>query len=334
MMVTSEAYVIDDVFPYMDNIVRPHRDTPAGRIEYFSDIFLEWFAFDDAHTGDIDKFLAHYGCADVFTTQQFIDLVMGDAYLNRWGVQYVVAKLPFVITCERAGILNAESAADNKSAYCINVPQSVVEPARADRKKEIRRKYNKSHKQQIAHYNHDYLARNRDALRQKYHDYYYENHADIRARKNDAARKRYAENREEIQARERAAYAANPTDKRACSIKYYQENRAECMRKNNAAYARRVARENQAQQMCPVFKFIYNLKKTQRYVYLTVFKPTEHIVDKAWKKCAALKENNAGICPVMCGGDRDACPMARAYVIPDAAVQIPKYVAEVHTRQK
>ncbi len=333
MLSTFETYILDDVYPYLDNVVRPHRDTPAGRIEYFSDIFLEWFTFDGSHAGDVDKFLAQYGCDDVFNAQQFTDLVMGNAYLDKSGVQYVVAKLPFVVTCERAGVLNA-AAAENKSAYCIKIPRGLVEQARADRTADVKRRYRASHKAKIAQYNHDYWARNRDALREKQQKHYYENHAEIRARKNATARQRYTENRDVMLAHSRAVYAANPTARRAKSAQYYYDNRAECQRRNNDAYARRVARESQAREMCPVFQYVYNLKKTQRDAYLTVFKPTEHIVDKAWRKCASLSSNDYGICPIVCGGERAGCPMSRAYALPDAVAQIQKYVADICTRQK
>ncbi len=64
-------------------------NTCVSHIERLSDVFLEWYLFDDQNCDDVKTFLLNNQLENIFSEKQFIDLMTGAAYLNDDGVRFV-----------------------------------------------------------------------------------------------------------------------------------------------------------------------------------------------------------------------------------------------------
>nr|MCR4918034.1 hypothetical protein [Alphaproteobacteria bacterium] len=114
---------IDDVFTESENLGRRAgiltsagsdlhvmtsqlHDSECFRISSLSEVFLEWYLFDSSTEKNIKIFLETEGIADVFTENEFMDLLCGKACLDDTLVEFVALKLPFSLTLKRLGYLN------------------------------------------------------------------------------------------------------------------------------------------------------------------------------------------------------------------------------------
>ena len=290
------------------------KDSEVGRITTLSEVFLEWYLFDSSKEKDVKTFLADEGVQDIFTEQDFMDLMCGSAYLDKFLLQFITLKLPFYIKPDRIQYLNAHVLRTNPNARIINPPQDLSERIKAQIQEIKKLKRSK----QAA-----YVRKNREKINaRKRRDW-----AKIKDKINQKRREHYAQNREKLLEQKRQWYhshlefmraydkerrkknkaARYESQKKAVSKKpehykqykheWYQANKAETAEKEKQRYLKYKEQAESAKQICAVFVFLMNLRKTNMKKYLELYTYQQRPLIHMLKMCPALQSMDINLCP-------------------------------------
>ncbi|MBD5389407.1 hypothetical protein HDR63_04095 [bacterium] len=222
----SCAYDTRDVGWHIEN---HGAETIVGTIKTLSDVFVEWYLYDNTQEKDIESFLANEGLALILTPDDFMALMTGTAYLDEMLCSVIQAKLPFALSGERLQSLN--DVVKKQIKYpCIpcrdmDAAVALINDIRAY-EKEIKM-------QKQREYNQGYYSKNQEHMRQYHRDYYHKNLRQARREyyeKNmdhilERRREYYYKNKDKIKESRREYYIRTKEQQSAYKQKYYLENK-------------------------------------------------------------------------------------------------------------
>ena len=323
---TDNSYAKEHLFPIESDDTDMHivntsqRDIESGRIDSLGEVFLEWYLFDPNSQKSIENFLQTEDLTNIFTEQQFMDLLCGKAYLDDALVKFVLLKLPFPLSFNKLGYLNSHV----KNGYLIESDyhtiidkirvqiQKINQTRKTDRKNK-RRIYVQKNREHIRQKKREYNARNRERVNQQKREYwsknrekYLENHKKWvrehpeyerkRAQKPQRKKymqeyhKRYAEkNREAVQKQKKA---------------WYEANKAKCAEQQQARLQNLKQQAESAQKICAAYVFLLVLRKTNKEQYLQLYTRQQNPLIGMLKICPALQSMDINMCP-LCNPDCD-----------------------------
>lgn len=206
-------------------------DTATSRISTLSELFTEWFLFDSSHKKSIEQFLTEEKLNDVFSESEFMDLMCGNAYLDKELLFFIKMKLPFYISPDKLEHINS---LHNKKAFLIPHTQTVVEKNqelvtqyltnRKEQTKKRKEKYRATHREQIREYDRVYRAAHLERAKER-EAQYRETHKEQRKQRD---KRYYATNKEMIQKKQKEYYQRNKKLYLARRKEYYAAHTEEC----------------------------------------------------------------------------------------------------------
>lgn len=128
---------------------------------------------------------------------------------------------------------------------------------------------------------------------------------------------------------------AKPKSRRQYMADYYQKHIEVFKCRSSQGFKTESEKNKRAQQMCPTFRYLCDLRANNRTLYNMAYKPKERIVPKTAKFCCALRDMDNRVCSLLLKSDvipadiEFICPMSGAFKIPGAANQIMKIVKEM-----
>ncbi len=314
------------------------KDTEVGRITTLSEVFLEWYLFDSSKEKDVKTFLADEGIQDIFTEQDFMDLMCGGAYLDKYLLQFVILKLPFYIKPNRIQYLNTHALHKNPNARMINPPQDLPEKIQAQiqkikkAKQDKQSEYAKKNRAKINARKRKHWAQNKDKINQKRREYYAQNREKMLAQKHQwyhshlefmhaydkKRRTRDKAKRAECQKR---SVSKKPEHYKQYKHTWYEANKVAQKEQDQQRRLKYKEQAESAQGVCVAFLFLLNLRKTNMKKYLELYtyqqKPLIHML----KTCPALQSMDINLCP-FCNSDSgqkvEECCNQKVLALPNA----------------
>lgn len=289
---------------YIENLAP---ESVAGTIRTLSDVFVEWYLHNSGDVKDINSFLAVEGLTDIISSDDFMALMTGRASMDDMLCSVVLTKVPFEITDDQVHTLNEQIKKNLKypcvSCLDISAAAQLINNIRINEKKETKLK-------KYREINHKFYETHREYMCQYHREYY-------RNKGRQARHEYYMKNRDKISVINKEKY--DPEKQRI---------------QNSMNYQRYTQQKARAQEMCPAFMFLTQLRSASYQLYLTQYQPRENIVNKAWKTCGALNENNWRLCPLVNGDLQDAtvraqCPMPRVFEFDMAVSKIQEFIAQL-----
>lgn len=202
----------------------------SSTINILGDIFKEWFLFDPQTPRSIEVFLQDEQLSNIFTENQFMDLMCGKAYLDDQLVSFVHKKLPFDIKESKLYRLNHDAML--KNAYCIIAHNKAMEDI-AKQLQAKKQEYEKNCRIRERVYSQNYRDRNADKINARIREKRanspefrekeraYRQRPDVKKR-NNISSKKYKQN--------------NPEKVRASNKRYKTDHHDEILQKNRARY--------------------------------------------------------------------------------------------------
>ena len=221
-------------------------DTECARIGSLSEVFLEWYLFDSSCQKDINQFLEIENIQDIFTEQEYMDLICGSAYLDAELVQFIAMKLPFGLSPERLRALNSFVADTKPQAYAIRPKGEIADQIankvselvalKKQKRQEHDRQYYQNNSERIKKQKHEYYLSHKAAIRESnkrwimaHIEQYRAYQAQYRLEHIDEAHEYHAQYRKEnatiVSERKKKCYRAKKAQYRAHAKKYYEENK-------------------------------------------------------------------------------------------------------------
>ena len=75
-------------------------DSVAASVQSLSDIFVEWYLFDSSKSKTLEEFIESEALQDVFTSEQFMDVMAGVKHIDDNLCELLSHILPFKITVD------------------------------------------------------------------------------------------------------------------------------------------------------------------------------------------------------------------------------------------
>ena len=195
------------------SVVWGHVDSVASSIQSLSDIFVEWYLFDSSKPKTLEEFIESESLRDVFTPEQFMDVMAGAKHIDDNLCELLSCLLPFRITSERIGYLNSLIKKCTPELTCS--ADTIIAKVT-----EIKNKKKAAHKQ----------------AEQKYHhEYHHEYHQKFKDRIHSQKREYYLENKTRILERMRQNYILHRTE-RLAYMECWRQNNAEHLKQYHAEY--------------------------------------------------------------------------------------------------
>ena len=331
----------------------------SGTVKSLADVFVEWYLHTGDTINDIEQFLIATGMETMMTTDDFMALMSGAAYLDDVLCTVVVEKLPFDMTWERFHNLNDATAKKDGRACVSCRDRDAAARLMADVRAE---KIRKRHTYRKEYYNQN-LERMREYHRAYYrrkahkrsHEYYQENRERILAyhkemneknkeknrekrradysknkeKNQQRAREYYQANRERIKEIRKKYYAENTEKVKERSRKYYRNNTDEARQKSRARYQKGYYTEHRAEQLERVkqLKARYDeqneLTKTMcpAFIFLTQFRAAnKRLYLVRYKRKENIVNTARKTCVALRENDVNQCPLMRGD-LKDAAVR-------------
>lgn len=290
-------------------------DSETSRISTLSELFTEWYLFDSSHEKNIPQFLVEEDLTDVFSETEFMDLICGDAYLDKELVYFVKMQIPFDIPLDKLKNINAQHT---KEAYLIKHSENIIERTKeiialrhATRKATIKQnkaKYRATHREQINEYDRMYRATHLERAKEREAQYRATHKEQIKQRD-----KRYHENnKEKIQKQQKEYYQKTRDQHLERRKKYYAEHKEQCKKAHKEYYQKnkeqRKIKQRQyhaelkqkseaAKTVCAAYVFLLNLRKTDKEQYVSLYTSQQKPLIGMLKTCPALQNMDKKMCP-------------------------------------
>lgn len=285
-----------------------HLDSNCGRISSLSEIFLEWYLFDSSEPKDIKLFLAQEELTDIFTEQEFIDLIYGKAYLDNTLLQFIELKLLFFVSPDKIRALNKPK---DTSAYLIKSSPNIIDKIsklsaqKQEQKKKNRRKHN--HKYFLSH-REEALARITNWVKNN-------------PERSKEAQKIYRQkNAAAISAGKKKCYYAKQEQYKKRIKKNYEKNKERYLAQQKQYNQEMCHKSELAQQICAVYVFLLNLRKNNKKEYLTMYTENQRPLIPMLKTCAALQNMDINMCPLCnenCENELEKCCNQKVLALPN-----------------
>lgn len=319
--------------------------TVASTVHTLADVFIEWFLFDSSAPKTIDEFLVAESLSDIFTPQQFMDIMSGVAHVDAAMCSVLPRILPFKISARRLAMMNnlikGTTPCVPYNAGAINNRLKLIADTQKNKRKTYRHKYYIENKSRVLEQIKAYYLEHRDKIclyykkwrsehlaeQKEYHATYRKNNAAIVSQRK---KKAYHKKKDVYNARTRANYYANKDAILAQQRLYYQENKERIAQRQAKKHQEYMQDKELAMRICPTFKFLMDLKHNNIDLFLTRYKKQEFIATKAKKYCAALQSGDCTQCAVCNGGDMShMCPMPHVFEFSGANNAIREYATEI-----
>lgn len=186
------------------------RDDVIGRINSLGDLFLEWFLFDCSKEQTIQEFLVDEQIDDLFTPEDYLVLIFGDAYLDDVLCKLVRDILPFPVLYKT--IIKLNRCAQKNAQIICSAPES------ADKHLDLLKQ---KKQQKNAERYRRYYENNKDKINERHRKYYVNNKDKFAARN----RGNYLRNRELFLEQQRIYYTQNRDRIIARNKDYYKKNK-------------------------------------------------------------------------------------------------------------
>lgn len=232
------------------SVVWGHVDSVASSVQSLSDIFVEWYLFDSSKPKTLEEFIESESLRDVFTPEQFMDVMSGAKHIDDNLCELLSCVLPFRITSERISYLNSLIKKCTPELTCS--ADAIIAKVT-----EIKNKKKAAQKQAEQKYHHEYHQKFKDRIHAQKREYYLENktrilehirqnyilHRTERLTYSACWRKQNAQhtkqywaeyrknNAEIVSERKKRAYQKNKEHYNTKSRAYYLENKTELLRK-------------------------------------------------------------------------------------------------------
>lgn len=347
------------------NITNRPLDSECARILSLSDVFLEWFLHDSNTPGNLRTFLETEELTDIFTEQQFMDLMCGTAYLDNDLIKFIALKLPFPLSSGRLAILNGQS----QNAYLVKSPKDII----AKTKELIKQKTSEIKARKLAQKK-IYYATNKERIAEKGKIYRETHKEEIKARK----KKYWHTHKEEIAERRKQHYEAHKDEmreqkrkwahehpeyykkraKKESRIKYMQEyhkkyvaknreavqeqkkawyeaNKQEILAQQREIYAARKQQAESAKQICAAYAFLLALRKNNNKEYKTIYPGQQNPLLRMLKICPALQNMDISLCPFCnenCGTEPEQCCNQKVLAMPNAIDRLQEIANDLKQR--
>ena len=265
------------------SVVWRHADSVASSVQSLSDIFVEWYLFDSSKPKTLEEFIESESLRDVFTPEQFMDVMAGAKHIDDNLCELLSCLLPFRITSERIGYLNSLIKKCTPELTCS--ADAII--AKVTEIKNKKKAAQKQAKQKYHHeYNHEYHQKFKDRIHAQQREYYLENKTRIlerirqyyilhrterlayfacwrkqnaehleqycaEYRKNNAEivserkKRAYQKNKEHYSTKSHAYYLENKTEILRQCRDYRQRNRAQILQKQREYHEKHKAERNQ-----------------------------------------------------------------------------------------
>lgn len=238
-----------DVYNEGLSIVWRHVDSVASSIQSLSDIFVEWYLFDSSKLKTLEEFIESESLRDIFTPEQFMDVMSGAKHIddNLCGLLSYI--LPFRITSERIGYLNSLIKKCTPELTCsadaIIAKVTEIKNKKKDAQKQAEQKYHREYHQKFKDRIHaqkrEYYLENKTRIRERINQYYILHRTERLAylacwrKQNVEHLKQYCAeyrkyNAEIVSERKKRAYQKNKEHYNTKSHAYYLENKTEILR--------------------------------------------------------------------------------------------------------
>lgn len=310
-----------------------------------ADVFVEWFLFDSGEQKTLDDFLVAESMQNIFTSQQFMDVMSGAVHIDDRLCRVLPEILPFKITSHRLlamnNLIKSTTPCMPYNIDAMHTKLKTVADAKRNKRKAYRHKYYVENKARLAEQMKDYYLEHRDTIRLYYKKWRSEHLAEQKAyhtayRKNNAnvvaerKKQSYQKKKDKYNARTRANYYANKDAILAQQRLYYQANKERIAQRQAKKHQEYMQDKELAARICPVFKFLMDLKYNDIEAFLTCFKKQEFIATKAKKQCTALQSGDWAQCVICSTGNvSDKCPLSMAFDFRGAVDRITEYVADI-----
>ena len=312
------------------------------QIETLSELFTEWFLYDSTTVNTLETFIANNNLGDIFSADDFRDIICGTAYLDETLTCLVPLLLPFKITPEKIRRIN-DCVAQSKAREIKSDPQITAElihhilhRLEANRH-DHRRAYDKERRkrpeiqEQERQRHHEYYINNKPAIREKQRKFAQEHPGLATARgreyrkKNPEAVSAYQtqyrkKNAAAVSARKKKCYNAKKEEYQAKHKAYYEQHREEIAAQQRAKREKEKTRDESAKSVCPTYLYLLQMRHDHRADYLKLF-GQRNLVTYAIKTCPALQEMDSGKCAFCTGNNETSenCPMYTMAQLPDDA---------------
>lgn len=291
----------------------------SGKIQSLSELFIEWYLFDSSESKDISAFLKSEQIDDIFTPEQFMDLMCGNAFLDELLIDFIYEILPFRILKNKIDFLNYMASENDTCQYCIKVSDSII----LAKQKEIIVIKKEKAKLQFKKWVQENPERKKELQR-----IFKENNPQY-------FKQYYDKNKEQISANDKEYREKNKDYLKDYLKEYYETNKDYYKQK----YLEFKTRRENAKKVCPTFIYLTMLRKQDLQLYLTVYKQHEDVVGKTARNCTALQNMDFNLCPFSqnIGSDsemKENCPMTKAFDLPDSFNFIRKYSEQLKQNSK
>lgn len=348
--------------------IKPWRKHSApSRIFCLSDVFLEWYLFDSDNEKNIKTFLELEGLTDIFTEQQFMDLMCGKAYLDDTNdslINFIALKTPFYISTGK--LIKLNSMTHKPGQYMIKNNLDIANQSakiKTQKKEKIREKKNANKK--------IYYTTNKKIIAEKSKIYRETHREEIKARKKlyqethkeeiAERRKKYREtNKEKIRAKNKKYRLEHPElDKQRAQKpqrkkymqeyhKRYAEQNSEAVQKQKKAWyeanKERLAEQDKerrqklkqsaesAQKICAAYVFLLALRKSDYKQYLELYTSQQKPLINMLKVCPALQSMDINLCPLCnpdCENNLCECCNQKVLTLPNIIPELQRIATEL-----
>ncbi len=330
------------------------RDDVIGRINSLGDLFLEWFLFDCSKERTLQEFLVDEQIDDLFTPEDYLALIFGDAYLDYVLCKLVRDILPFPVLYKT--IIRLNRCVQKNAQIICSTPEStdkhldLLKQKKQQKSAECCRRYYEKNKEKIAEANKQYRINHKSEIAEYKHKYYETNKDKIIEYKREYREK----NKETIAQKKKEYRLANREKVSRHKHEYYLDNKDEILNKNKIyriANKEKIAQKkkeyrlvnreklilqkkeqyqkclDEYTQKCPVTQFIEYVRQNNIAEFLL------HYTVRARGSSLCLSKCKKGVrnCP-LCANDltdeqmRDACPVSSVFQFDNACDRIRVFV--------
>lgn len=320
--------------------------TINAKIETLSELFTEWFLYDSTTANTLESFLVANELTELFSVEDFTDLICGTACLDDAVASLVLRLLPFHVSPERMKRINTD-ALFSGAEMLVSSPETIKKiterlPSSELIKKEYMRRYkrewNKANREYILAWVREYRKRpevkerikeqakiyreaHREQIRERQKEYYQRPEVQERTKKR---KKQYRiENRErfaEYRIKRRQNHPELYEREKEQARKFYYKNRRVILVQHCIKQQENRQNSRKAKTVCPTYLYLLQMRQDNRADYMKLF-GYRNPVNFALKTCPALQEMDPTKC-AFCTNAHDAttnCAMYNMVKLPDDA---------------
>lgn len=331
------------------SVVWRHADSVASSVQSLSDIFVEWYLFDSSKPKTLEEFIESESLRDVFTSEQFMGVMAGVKHIDDNLCALLSHILPFKITVERIHKLNDLIKDCTPELKCstdfVTAKLAEINARKKQARLEWQRQYDQEHKEHKREYRHRHYVKNKARNAQIMKQYYLAHIEEIKkynlqwcqqnAEHLKAYRAEYRKNNAAaVSERKKRAYQQKKELYNKKSRAYYSEHKEQIKQKE--AQRRELYKQDNelAQRICPVFRFLMELKRNNVELFLTKFTRQGVIASKAKKRCVALQTGDWVQCSLCGGSGKDNCPIPEVFEFKNAVAEIQKHIQQIKSENQ